>query len=230
MLADAVRLRPPAGRTRVVDVGCGVGYMSYVFARAGYTVTGVDGYPDEHRDGLFEEAGIDYREANFNDPEPLPTVRSGEFDLALCGEVVEHILNHLQGFVQEVGRVVRPGGYALFTTPNPSTLMNAVRVARGRHSLWGTREFADNPKFASGRVISRGDIHYREYTRAEPRGMIERAGLSVVEARYLGHGTGALDGRLKRLLKRTPVLNRTLRTRLLGATYYQIARKPGGSD
>ena len=49
-------------------------------------------------------------------------------DVVVLGEVFEHILNHPAGLLQAVFRILRPGGTVILTTPNPSTLINAVRL------------------------------------------------------------------------------------------------------
>jgi 2-polyprenyl-3-methyl-5-hydroxy-6-metoxy-1,4-benzoquinol methylase len=40
-------------------------------------------------------------------------------DIAFCGEVIEHI-EDTEAFLSEIWRLLKPGGYAIFTTPNRS--------------------------------------------------------------------------------------------------------------
>jgi SAM-dependent methyltransferase len=95
--------------------------------------------------------------------DPWPDLANGSFDAVLFGEVFEHLLNHPLGVLGEIHRVLRPGGTLLLTSPNPSTLGNALRVLLDRHSMWGTDDFACSPKIQQGQIIYNGDIHYREY-------------------------------------------------------------------
>lgn len=113
----------------------------------------------------------------------------------------------------------------LLTTPNPATLMNAVRLLRGTYSTWGTRAFIDEPKLHGGEVIAKADIHYREYSRDEVRHLLEGAGLRVEEVRYLGLGTARSEGNLRTLVKGFPLFERLSSTRLLGSNHYVVARR-----
>lgn len=224
MLAEAARVCPPAGGAALADIGCGNGYMSRVFARAGYRVTGVDGYDDAGRSKAFFDAGIEYVSASFNSDLPLASLPAEGFDFVLCGEVIEHVLNHPLGFVNGLRRILRAGGYMIITTPNPCTLMNAVRMLRGTYSLWGTPEFIDTPKYEAGKAITVGEIHYREYRGGELIDMVQRAGFGVVQHTYVGAGANRADGKLKRAIKESFVGRYLMGTRLFGAGHIVVAR------
>ena len=99
--------------TRVLDVGCGSGWFAKECAEAGSTVWATDlsrkgvgaardRYPTA---GLFQVGDI-YRLA-FVDC---------SFDIVLLSEVLEHLEN-MDGAVQEVVRVLRPGGQLLVSVP-----------------------------------------------------------------------------------------------------------------
>lgn len=55
-------------------------------------------------------------------------VQNNSLDIVLCSEVVEHLPNPLPA-IQEMHRVLKPGGYALVTTPNPRNLPEMVGYA-----------------------------------------------------------------------------------------------------
>ena len=75
---------------RVVDVGCGEGLWGAEFQRHGCDVTGLDS---------DARAEIPYVEANLE--RPLPDL--GEFDLAVCLEVAEHLSPRRAGsFVKDL--------------------------------------------------------------------------------------------------------------------------------
>jgi SAM-dependent methyltransferase len=46
----------------------------------------------------------------------MPSVKDGEFDTVICCDVLEHVSNDLQA-LQEIRRVLRPGGWAILTVP-----------------------------------------------------------------------------------------------------------------
>lgn len=223
MLADAERCHPAGGDARLLDLGCGNGYVSILAARLGYHVIALDSWEPPERAKLFGEAGVAYCPANLNDPDALASFAAGSFDIVLMGEVLEHVLNHPLGLLCEVRRVLARPGCAILTTPNPATLAAALRVLRGRGSLWGTQAFLDEPKIAGGRVIADADIHYREYTLEEVSDLVTRAGLAVERRGYLPMGLSRLQAWPKRLVKSLLDVAGLSRTRVFGFTNYVVA-------
>lgn len=191
MLSDP-RAHAPLG-SRVFEPGCGVGFVSFLASRIGYRVIGADAWEPEGRAEFFQRAGVEYFPVNLNALNPWPQLADKTFDAVLLGEVFEHILNHPLGLLREIHRVLRPGGLLLLTTPNPSTLPNAVRVLLDRHSLWGTGEFASRPKIIDGRLIDCGEIHYREYRACELRDFLKRSGFRVERSGCIACGASASD-------------------------------------
>ncbi|MDD7941693.1 class I SAM-dependent methyltransferase [Actinomycetospora lutea] len=95
--------------TRVLDGGCGEGYMSRLLAERGASVVGVDtsetliASARHHPDA--RTLGIDYKVANLeNLPEPDAT-----FDIAVCNHVLSDVADPASA-LRELGRVLRPGG------------------------------------------------------------------------------------------------------------------------
>lgn len=99
--AFAARLQPGV---RVVDVGAGGGHYRYRFAAQTYFA--VDrGYEQA------SHAGLDV----ITDIRALPCAE-GSADAALCVEVIEHVFETTQ-LLTELGRIIRPGGLLLLTSP-----------------------------------------------------------------------------------------------------------------
>ncbi len=100
----------------LLDVGCGAGLASEVFARAGMRVTGLDA-AGEALSAARAHAGaqglaIDYREGL---PEELPA--DARFDAVVALEVVEHVADRA-AFMASLARVLRPGGRLFMSTIN----------------------------------------------------------------------------------------------------------------
>jgi SAM-dependent methyltransferase len=108
----------------VLDVGCGTGALLVELAKAGAIVTGIDTF--EEADGIDRDiAGARLRE---NEVEakiikgtasalPFP---DGSFELAVNIGMLEHIPpDQRPGMLQEIFRVVRPGGH-LFLLAGPT--------------------------------------------------------------------------------------------------------------
>lgn len=229
MIADVMSRFPPSPTVRLLDVGCFNGYISFLFRQLGYQVTGTDICELERRDALFARAGIEFVRTNMNDPHPFGHLGAEAFDVVIIAQVIEHILNHPIGLVRSLAGTMRASGLMILTTPNPATIMSALRVLRGRSMLWGTQAFIDEPKLAGGRVISEAEIHYREYTSVELCHLLESAGLHVERSRYLGLGTSRSQSAWKRLAKGNPLVRKLTSQRLFASNHYFLARKASSS-
>ncbi len=106
----------PIGR-RVLDVGCGGGFLSEMFARDGYEVAGIDpavrSIEAARRHASAGGLTIDYRVAR-GESLPFP---DGTFDIVACCDVLEHV-DDVERVVSEVSRVLGDGGILLFDTVN----------------------------------------------------------------------------------------------------------------
>jgi 2-polyprenyl-6-hydroxyphenyl methylase/3-demethylubiquinone-9 3-methyltransferase len=128
-LAFFDRLTSWDGRT-VLDLGCGGGFMSEALAARGAKVIGVDvsrgavGIASRHAANQGLE--IRYLVASGEDL-PLP---DASVDCVVCVDVLEHVFN-LDQVLDEIRRVLRPGGVFLFDTINRTRLASFVIVFCG---------------------------------------------------------------------------------------------------
>lgn len=109
------RLVKKIGTGKVLDVGCGLGYLlSRVNLPAGL-LYGMDVGPGALRVARSWIAGGHFC---LGDVTSIP-YQSGNFDYLVCTEVLEHLtVKQGTAAVRECYRVLRPGGVALFTVPN----------------------------------------------------------------------------------------------------------------
>src|SRR5260370_41481774 len=221
MLSDAKERFAPES-SKVLDIGCGNGYVSLLFAMHGFKGPATDSWTLAERDASFKEHGVDYFESNFNDAEPLKGIAVESFQLALLGEVFEHVLNHPLGLLREIHRVLSRKGILILTTPNPSTLVNAARMVFDRYSLWGTKDFIGKPKIDGERIIDAADIHYREYTVGEVVWALNEAGFAADQVKFLGMGSSKNQSRWKRGIKMVAA-DTLMRLRPFASTSYIIA-------
>ena len=108
--------------TRVLDLGCGNGMHGIYLASRGAGVVGVDADMGLLRIGqlLGAQQGAASMSFSLGDVElPLP-FRTGQFDLVLLLDVIEH-LHRRQELLQEIHRVLRLGGKLLLSAPNRDT-------------------------------------------------------------------------------------------------------------
>jgi SAM-dependent methyltransferase len=193
----------------------------------GFTVTGLDDTVPPETLGLFAEHGITHLRGNLNEPDGLSHIPSGSADVVLFGEVVEHLLNAPTETLRELHRITAPKGLLVLTTPNPSTLMNAVRTLRDDYVLWGTDEFLTMPKVANGRLTSFEGIHYREYPARIMARELARVGYQSIATMYVPPGVAPTQGRMKRMAKRVLKVTGLDRTRLLCPGYVLTAHRAG---
>ncbi|MCC7146564.1 MAG: class I SAM-dependent methyltransferase [Phycisphaeraceae bacterium] len=111
---------------RVLDLGAGHGYFtSRLWAKlesAGVdpapVLTACDLYPREYQ---FTPVRCDH--ADFGQH---LSYDDGSFDLVICMEVIEHLPNQQQ-LIEEIGRILKPGGRAILTTPNILNMAGRLR-------------------------------------------------------------------------------------------------------
>ena len=100
-------------RDRILEIGCGIGTVVYELSKKRYDVIGID---------ISGEA-IEYGKEKYGDirlevqaEETLP-YEDESFEVVLSFDLFEHIAK-IDKHISEVKRVLRPGGYYLFQTPN----------------------------------------------------------------------------------------------------------------
>jgi SAM-dependent methyltransferase len=99
----------------VLDVGCNTGYGTVRLCGDARSVTGVDVSPAAI-DRARTREGAEQVEFRVIDGITLPFA-DGSFDLVTSFQVIEHVTD-TASYLREIRRVLRPGGQALFTTPN----------------------------------------------------------------------------------------------------------------
>jgi ubiquinone/menaquinone biosynthesis C-methylase UbiE len=137
-------LKPFVAGKDVADIACGSGYGSKLLADAGArSVVGMD----------LDQDAIDYARRHYpadnlhfetGNAENLANLPDASFDMVVSFETIEH-LNHVEDYLVEVRRILRPGGDYIVSTPD-RRLASTLYPLRGR---------PNNP------------FHVREFTRAE---------------------------------------------------------------
>src|SRR5947207_967008 len=109
LLPAIMHLAPPLSQaTRVLDVGCGNGYIAGQFARRGCSVVGI-GLSDEG----IQIARKAYPQARFEklaaDTQVLTNLNEPPFDLVISTEVVEHLAAP-RAYANGCFAALKPGG------------------------------------------------------------------------------------------------------------------------
>ncbi len=101
---------------RILDLGCGTGWLSAILGRFGPT-TGID----------LSTVGIERARQLYPDVEFVAgdlfsaALPHGTFDIVVAVQVIEHVEDQV-GFLNLVADALRPGGHVLLITDNPWNL------------------------------------------------------------------------------------------------------------
>ncbi|MEE2787608.1 MAG: bifunctional 2-polyprenyl-6-hydroxyphenol methylase/3-demethylubiquinol 3-O-methyltransferase UbiG [Myxococcota bacterium] len=191
---------------RVLDLGCGGGFMADALARRGACVTGVDPSApaiDAARTHAQEtQLDIDYR---VGVGEAIPC-EDHSFDIVVCVDVLEHVAD-LDQVLDEVNRVLKPGGLFLFDTIHRSPLATLVVVYLGEYLLRLLPVGTHDPKMFIKRRDMEAYLAERHFSVGPivglgPTGINRRLDLTFgrlpfTGIMYMGHATRANTGDMK---------------------------------
>jgi 2-polyprenyl-3-methyl-5-hydroxy-6-metoxy-1,4-benzoquinol methylase len=188
--------RADRAATRVLDIPAGNGVITIPLAAAGFDVTGCDLFPEyaERNLAAFREYGIEeafrksckgflsgtLAEKLFPAP-PIPVPKKcnvvkgdmeaplpfddNSFDIALCIEGIEHV-DAQHRLVQELQRVLKPGGTLIVSTPNVLCLRSrtAYLLAGQRTVRSFVDEFTEvHDQSADGQRVYHGHVFMISY-------------------------------------------------------------------
>jgi methionine biosynthesis protein MetW len=150
------------GGERLLDIGCGDGAFTVLLKDAlkAKEVAGIEIAPEAI--AALGKKGIKAYQLDI-DQQPFP-FHDASFDIIYCGEIIEHIFNtdHL---LEEVHRVLKQDGTAIFTTPNMAGWPSRLAL------LLGYQPFptAVSPQHeGAGKLLAKGDEgqwgHIRVFT------------------------------------------------------------------
>lgn len=174
MLADALG---PAGPDRpaatVLDVGCGDGSAAATAARVlnGHRIVGVDWSQDALRRAAPRLSQVVRGELTGGG---LPFA-SGSADAVLFSEVVEHLVDP-DSALDELHRVLRPGGHLMLSTPNLAAWYNRGLLLAGVQPVFSEVSL----RRIHGRPGSQVVGHLRLYTARALREFVAASGFEVV--------------------------------------------------
>lgn len=127
----------------LLDIGCATGALLNSLQKKGYAVTGLEICEPAAEFGRSTR-GLDIR-TNTLEAERFPDER---FAFVHSSHVIEHLTDPA-GFAAEVARILKPGGYAVITTPNIDGAQARWYKARWRSCI------ADHVVLFSKRTLSR---------------------------------------------------------------------------
>ena len=205
---------------RVLDDGCGVGMYVERMGKAGGRVVGLE-YDFERAQRAMANARDILNAAS----ECLPFA-TGQFDLVLSHEVIEHVADDREA-IQEMSRVLRPGGRAIIFCPNRGYPFETHGVYwRGRYHF-GNIPFVNYlPRGLRDRLAP----HVRVYSPSDLERLLAGAPVRVVQRTVI---FGAYDnivarlGMVGRVLRAVVQALESTPLRILGLSHFWVFEKLG---
>jgi ubiquinone/menaquinone biosynthesis C-methylase UbiE len=154
-----VRTLPANGKgQQALDVGCGTGHQMAMLRDLGYEVAGVDGSPSMLDHARRNNPASELREG---DVEALP-FPDASFDQVLCIEVLRYLPDPRRS-IQEMARVLRPGGRCLATaTPllnlNGYAIVNWLAASLRIRGLVVLRQYFTTSSWSIARLFRRASF------------------------------------------------------------------------
>jgi len=188
----------------ILDIGCASGRQVFALCPHVTRIVGVDiaqTFIDEcniqkenlgHANTEFFVAGFD----------SLP---EGTFDVVICGEVLEHVVD-LEGDTDKLCSRVKPGGHVVITVPH----FNADGTWWGRLlRRIGMRHFEPLEHFSTEEIVKHGDAHIREFSCKRLVHLFQKRGYTVKKLHTVSHLDGPMgDKIISAFLERAPSTRR----------------------
>jgi ubiquinone/menaquinone biosynthesis C-methylase UbiE len=178
----------------VLDIGCGVGRLTRVIAARARRAYGIDVSEEMIARASRHHAELENVEWFVGDGVTLQPIADGSVDACVSHVVFQHIPDPqvTLGYVREMGRVLRPGGWAAFQLSNDSSVhrpRNGPRALLRKVASWiGRRPRGQDDPAWLGSAVDLDAL----------RSVAESSGLEL--ERVVGEGTQFCGVRLRRRL------------------------------
>lgn len=161
--------------TRVLDLGCGVGFFGGLAAARGADVVGLDFSEAALGIAIKEQPAIPYVRGDATGV-PFP---DASFDVVLLNDIIEHLAEGPgRRMIEEVFRVLRPGGRLVVDTDNDAFIMQ--RKGLKRINDWLERGTPQREALAEiKKSYTAPTLHIKIYTVDELRRLLESVGFRI---------------------------------------------------
>lgn len=164
--AHSIALEMIGHATRVLEFGCGPGHVTRALKERGCQVTGLEGDP------VAAELAAEHAEhvlvTDFDTDDYAAKLVDEEYDVALFGDVLEHVREPLE-LLRSVRPLLRHGGYVVISVPNVAHIDVRLALLRGKfeYKPWGLLD----------------ETHLRFFTLDSVQQLVREAGFRMVELR-----------------------------------------------
>jgi 2-polyprenyl-3-methyl-5-hydroxy-6-metoxy-1,4-benzoquinol methylase len=133
LIEEFVIPRSNAASLRILDLGCGRGWLSSLLANYG-SVLGIDPVPAaiERAKVLFPTLTVRVADSSNLISEGF----AGQFDLIVSSEVIEHVVRAKKPeFLSNIKRLLKPNAFAILTTPRGELWQQWQRLGNGEQPV-----------------------------------------------------------------------------------------------
>lgn len=157
---------------RILDVGCGNGYLLYQFRHAFSQLIGI-----EYSTQRLAQAEINLADCPFipilGSAEDMPQIESNSVDRIVSADTIEHVPD-VYAAIQELYRVLKPGGTLVINTPNIAFVKKRLLLCLGRFPSTSQ----PNEGIGDDVLYDGGHLHY--FTFRGLRLILERTGFRMI--------------------------------------------------
>jgi SAM-dependent methyltransferase len=220
VLRDLTKVSPG----KLLDIGCGVGFMSSIMSQLGFEVHCIDASQDIDGE-VIRKFNLHFSLCNI-ESSPIP-YSDNSFDIVVLTEVLEHFNYNPLVPLEEIKRILKPEGLLFLTTPNIASIFSLYTIMMGDNVQGSLNMILGNVwrnDYGKHQVFR--DMHFRCYTNKEVKQLMKMLGLSIVRHRSIVRGepsTRNLPRKLFLYLAKSIVA--LTNSRLWGDTIYVIAKK-----
>jgi SAM-dependent methyltransferase len=172
------------GSFKILDVGGGLGVNLLVLKKLfgknidGYLVDRFEEYTEDNRMGeageilnILKNHEINIYSQDFLLNPKLP-FESELFDMVTIFDVTEHFPKHPLEILDEINRVLKPGGEVIIAGPNSVALEKRIRLLFGKHPTIPFDSWVKDVYYS----------HYREYDKKEQKRLLENSNFKDITA------------------------------------------------
>ena len=152
-------------RKNILDIGCYDGTLLSLIKNRDNNFYGLEA--SDYGVEKCLKRGINTRQFFFDGSEKLP-YGDNFFDAIIVGEIIEHIFD-TDFFLEEIKRILKPGGKMLLSTPNVASLGRRILLFFGRNPII---EISPNEEDSSG--------HIRYFTFKSLEKLLRKHGFKII--------------------------------------------------
>jgi ubiquinone/menaquinone biosynthesis C-methylase UbiE len=171
--------------SRVLEIGCGAGYLAIALAQRGFAVQAVDHAPEmiELARRHVKQAGFDDRvHTSIEDAHKL-SFEDESFDLVVSLGVINWLYD-LKKALAEITRILKRGGYAVLNSARAHALLNPYGIPAFESTLESMKHLVERGFPDNRPVVAPSHM----YLPKEINRYLQEANLTVIKSTNVGFG------------------------------------------